>query len=252
MAQNNYWLLREQNKAYKQADKLNKHLEKIYKDAYKTINKQLQEVWLDMMAEGEITPTSIYKNQRLKSIMEQLDKQLNKLGFTINDKLQLSLLDTFKSTWLETENQLTGVSTSFTLTNEMLATQIVNASYKNAIYSDRVWDNLKTIRSQIEKTIIDTAISGQDVKKASRKLAERMGVSLGDAKRITITETDRVLQESCRQCAEKRGYKTYHILIEADACDECKSDFRGVHFDISQSVLPKHPHCKCCMIIDLD
>lgn len=251
MAQRDYWLTREQNKAYKSAEQINKQLTKAYKQAYNSINKQLEKVWLDMLADGEITPASIYKNQRLNSIMGQVKKQLNALGVKINEDLQLSLLDTFKSAWLETSKQLDGVSTSFTLTNEQLAKEVVNASYKNATYSERVWDNLALIQQQIEKVVVDTAITGQDYKKASRGLAERLGVSLSDSRRITITETDRVLQESCRQSAKARGYTSYHVLIEPNACDECKSDFTDKHFDINQSVLPNHPFCRCCMIIDI-
>lgn len=252
MAQNDYWLIREQNKAQLNAEKLNKQLEKVYKEAYKSINRQIEKVWLEMLSEGEITPSSIYKNKRLDSIMDQVKKQLNTLGVKIDDDLQLNLLDTFKSAWLETAKQLDGVSTSFTLTNEQLAKEVVNASYKNATYSERVWNNLAVIQQQIETVVVDTAITGQDVKTASRGLAERLGVSLNDARRITITETDRVLQESCRQSAKDRGYKSYHVLIEGDACGECVSDFTGKHFDINESVLPNHPYCKCCMIIDLD
>ena len=252
MAQNDYWLLREQNKAQLNAEKLNKQLEKVYKEAYKSINRQIEKVWLEMLSEGEITPSSIYKNNRLKSILDQVNEQLKKLGVYLNDNLQLNLLDTFESAYYESSKQLGGANISFSLVSAQLANEIVNASYKNATYSERIWNNLEAIRQQIEKTIVDTAITGQDVKKASRGLAERMGVSLNDAKRITITETDRVLQESCRQSAISRGYKSYHILVEPNACDECQADFTNKHFDINESVLPKHPFCRCCMIIDLD
>ena len=252
MAQNDYWLLREQNKAQLNAEKLNKQIEKTYKQAYKSINSQLEKVWLEMLSEGEITSSSIYKNNRLKSIMVQVEKQLKKLGLTLNDNLQLSLLDTFESAYIETAKQLDGASMSFSLVNNQLAKEIVNASYKNATYSERVWNNLKTIRQQIENTVIETAITGQDVKKASRALAERMGVSLSDSRRITITETDRVLQESCRQSALARGYTSYHVIKEDGACEECVAKFTDRHFPISESVLPAHPFCKCCMIIDLD
>lgn len=252
MAQNDYWLLREQDKAQLNAEKLNKQLEKVYKEAYKSINRQIERVWLEMLSEGEITPSSIYKNNRLKSILDQVNEQLKKLGVYLNDNLQLNLLDTFESAYIETAKQLDGASMSFSLVNKQLAKEIVNASYKNATYKTRIFENLGKSREQIEKTIIDTAITGQDVKKASRGLAERMGASLSDSRRITITETDRVLQESCRQSALARGYTSYHILLEPSACDECVSDFTGRHFDINESVLPKHPFCRCCMIIDLD
>lgn len=245
-----YWMERQQNKAYKTASRVNKQLEKTYKTAYKSINKQIEKVWLDMLTEGEITPGSIYKNGRLKAIMREVEKQLGKLGIAINKDLQLSLLDTFNNTWLEANKQL-GAETSFNAVNSQLAKEIVNSSFKNAVYSDRVWTNLKEIQKQIEKTIVDTAITGKDVRTASRRLAERMGVSLNDAQRITIAETDRVLQESCRQTALARGYKTYSIIVESDACEECKDKFADKHFEIGESVLPAHPFCKCCMKIDI-
>lgn len=252
MADKDYWLNRHANNVYKKLDKFDRQLIKVYKQAYKSIESQLKDVWLDMLKDGEISASAIYKNQRLKSIMDEVDKQLRKLGIYTNENLQLSLLDTYKSTWLETDAQLGNVRGSFSLLHEQVAIQVVNASYKNAVYSDRVWSDLNKIRTQIEKTVVDTAITGQDVKKASRGLAERMGVSASDAKRITITETGRVLNEACRSRAEEKGYKSYHVLINDDACEECQK-YNNRHFAINRSdVLPIHPYDKCCMIIDLD
>lgn len=246
-----YWLERHANSRYKDVDKFDKQLQKIYKQAYKSIESQLKDVWIDMLKDGEISATSIYKNNRLKSIMEQVDIQLRKLGIYTNENLQLSLLDTYKSTWLETDLQLGNTRGSFSLLQEQVAIQVVNASYKNAIYSDRVWDNLNRIRTQIEKVVVDTAITGQDVRKASRGLAERMGVTLSDAKRITITETSRVLNEACRSRAEEKGYKSFHLLINHDACEVCQQ-YRDRHFAITRNdILPLHPHDKCTMIIDI-
>lgn len=249
MANSKYWLEREQHKANLSADKLNKALEKIYKQAYKSLNKEVEKLWLDMLSDGEVSANTLYKNDRLNRLMRQIERQLKTLGVQTNENLQLSLLDTFNDVW-DASNEYLAEST--TLINEQLAKEVVNANYKNATFSERVWTNLQVIQAQIERVVIDTAIAGQDVKRASRALAEKMGVSLSDAKRIVITETDRVLQESCRQNALRRGYETYSILIESDACDDCKSDFTGKHFPLTQQVLPKHPFCKCCMRIDLD
>lgn len=251
MATPNYWLLRQQNNAYKSASKFNKHLKNIYKDAYKSVNEQLKDIWLQMLEDGEISASAIYKDNRLKNIMEKVDAQLRKLGVHMNQNLQLNLMDTYRNTYITTVEQLDNIKLDFSILNEQVVKQIVNSSYKNATYSERIWTNLSIIRTQIEKTIVDTAISGQDVKKASKGLSDRMGVSLSDAKRITITETDRVLQESCRTASIDRGYNSYHILVESDACDECKT-LENEHFSLNESILPMHPYCRCCMIIDLD
>lgn len=244
MANSKYWLEREQHKANLSADKLNKALEKIYKQAYKSLNKEVEKLWLDMLSDGEVSVNTLYKNDRLNRLMRQIERRLKTLGVQTNENLQLSLLDTFNDVW-DASNEYLAEST--TLINEQLAKEIVNANYKNATFSERVWTNLQVIQAQIERVVIDTAITGQDVKRASRALAERMGVSLSDAKRIVITETDRVLQESCRQNALRRGYKTYSILIESDACSVCKDKFTGKHFPLTEQVLPEHPFCKCCM-----
>lgn len=251
MADKDYWLNRHANNVYKKLDKFDKQLIKVYKQAYKSIESQLKDVWLDMLKDGEISASAIYKNQRLKSIMDEVDKQLKKLGIYTNENLQLSLLDTYKSTWLETDMQLGNVRGSFSLLHEQVAIQVVNASYKNAVYSDRVWSDLNKIRTQIEKTVVDTAITGQDVKKASRGLAERMGVSASDAKRITVTETSRVLNEACRSRAIEKGYKTGYVLIEDTACDICKKHI-GKHFLLEDIQLPLHPFCKDTLCIDID
>lgn len=247
MASKEYWMLREQNKANKTAKQTIKHIEKVYKQAYKSIDEQMQQVWLEMLTKGEISASSLYNYNRLDRIMDEVDKQLKKLGITTDSNIQQSLMDVYVDAYKSTGRNLGMIDV---VMPEHLAESIVNASYKNAVYTTRIYENLGKVRQQIENSIIESAATGRDVRKVSKELANRVGASLSDTKRIVITETDRVLNETCRITALNGGFKSYHLLVESDACDECVG-LEGTTFDINEQILPVHPYCKCAMIIDL-
>jgi hypothetical protein len=253
MATKEYWLERQQNNVYKNSIKLaDRQLKKVYQQAYFKMEKELTNIWLDMLQDGEVSIDALLKSNRFNKLMQTVDKELKQLGKTTNFKLEEHLLETFKDTYINASKQYGVAEVNYGLLQEQTGKQLVNASYKNAIYSDRVWDNLSSIRSRIEKSITDTAILGTDVRKASKALEHDMGVSFSDAKRIVITETDRVLQETTRVTAIERGYETYHILIEEDACEDCITDFTNKTFNLNESVLPNHPFCKCTMVVDIN
>lgn len=245
-----YWQKRITNSQRQAHKNVNKPLQKLYKDAYKRIDEQLKEVWLEMLESGEISQTSLYKTKRFRMLQDEIGGILQGLGLKNIDLLQSNLLDNYINEWEHLNGEL-GIKKEFTFINEHSAKQIINQNYKGATFSDRIWDNLSSIRGQILTTVTDSAILGVDVRKASKALSARMGVSYNDAKRITITETSRVFNEACRQSASETGlFSTYHILSEPNCCEDCEG-LDGRTYELSESVLPMHPYCKCTIIIDL-
>lgn len=225
-------------------------VKKLYKEAYKSINKELQKVWMEMLEKGSISHSELFKANRYRNLQAEIERQLRVLASAEIQHTQDSLMDVYIEQW-NAVNEFAGVGREWTIFNEQVARQIVLQNYKGATFSERVWNNTSALKNQLTNTITNTTILGQDVRKAARELQKVMNSGYKSAKAITITETSRVFNESCRTSALETGlYKTYHILLEPDACEKCLPN-EGMHFDLGDSVLPVHTHCKCTMIIDL-
>ncbi|MHC1750726.1 MAG: hypothetical protein AB9856_20835 [Cellulosilyticaceae bacterium] len=245
-----YWEER-MNKAQKLADTtVNQRMKKLYKDLYAKLNRELEKLWLEMLEKGEVSQTALYQMNRYRSLQQELDKQMRSLGHKQVSITQQSLMDVYIENW-NAINDFAGVAREWTIINEQTAKQVIMQNYKGATFDQRIWQDMSALREQINSTIINTTVLGKDVRKASRALQERLNVGYSSCKCITVTETSRVFNESCRTSALETGlYRTYHVLLEDNACKKCTPN-RDKYFDLNESVLPVHPYCKCTMIIDL-
>ena len=228
--------------------RMEKEILKLYKGATKEIKAGIADLWLKLLQNGELSQASLYQYGRYINIQQQINEILTKLGQQEISVMNAQLQDLYDKTFLESARYLGGDSLS--LVNTRNAIEVVNANFKGATFSDRIWKRRDLLTDQLMISITNSAVVGKDWKTVSRDLSRHMEVGLSDSNRLVRTETMRVLNDSCTHAAADRGYKTYHLLVESDACDECK-ELENETFEIHERVLPVHPHCKCCVVIDV-
>lgn len=251
MKNKEYWEKRMDNALKLSAKQIQKPLKKLYQKSFNNIKNELLDIWLDMQNDEGISQSALYQKNRMANLQGLLSKELQKLGAKNIELLQLGLYHVGVQGFQDMSNYL-GVSGTFSFLDEQVAKEIITQNYKGASFSERIWNDMDKLRQQIGDGVAKAALQGKDVRKVAWEIQDRMNVSFSSAKRIAVTETGRVFNESCRKKAIDNGYKTYSVLVESDACEDCVDAFSGKHFDINESVLPLHPHCKCCMIIDID
>ena len=250
-----YWTERINNQGYETIEHFLTDLLKVYRTAHRNINNEIKNTLLDCMdSDGNLKITSLYERNRLKNLMDLVDYELQQLGFRMIEGLELNLVEIFKEAYMNIAVQVLNVPEKkvATLFNESTARTIVMENYKGASFSTRIWGtNLSPVRQQIQDSVIQTCIQGKDVRKASEELSRIMGSSIADAKRLCITETARIHSEATRNTALDNGYRSFYVLSESDCCEAC-SDLSGIHYSLNRrDILPAHPHCKCCMCIDV-
>lgn len=228
---------------------------KVYKSATKELQAAVNDLWLKMLQNGTISQGQLYQYGRYIALQEQINKILTNLGQQeiniINDQLQ----SLYETTFTESARYLGGevLSGSFDLINKQSAIEVVNANFKGATFSERIWTRRDLLNEQLGRVITNSAVLGKDWKSVSRDLASRLEVGLSDSKRLVRTETIRVLNTACTNKAIERGYKTYHVLMEGDACPECQNEYTDKTFNLGEgSPPPLHPNCKCTILIDID
>ncbi|WP_069999439.1 minor capsid protein [Cellulosilyticum sp. I15G10I2] len=246
----NYWQERLLDDIYNKNTKaLEKKVISIYKQANKSINNEITKLWLSMLEDGEISASTLYKMNRFRALQDTIQRELYKLGTIEQEYIQSTLLDSYKQSYIGT-NDGYNLNTSLTIFNDNIAKNIVNANFKGAVYSDRIWLNKDKLREQIEKSIINTAITGQDVRKASRAVRDRFGVAYSDAERLIRTENMRVLNSGQMKSYIDNGYEKYRILASLDSrtSDICKEQ-NGNIYNFSEAIQgvnypPFHVNCR--------
>lgn len=133
--------------------------------------------------------------------------------------------------------------------NEKAANAIVNASFHNATYSDRIWMYQDMLKNELSSLLQTGLIQGQNPRRLATHLRKRFGVSQSNAERLMITELARVQTEAQKQSFERNGFEEYTFLALGDACPICKA-LDEKHFKVAKmmpgtNAPPMHPRCRC-------
>ncbi len=133
--------------------------------------------------------------------------------------------------------------------NAKAANAIVNASFHNATYSDRIWMYQDMIKNELSSLLQTGLIQGQNPRRLATHLRKRFGVSQSNAERLMITELARVQTEAQKQSFERSGFEEYTFLALGDACPICKA-LDEKHFKVAKmmpgtNAPPMHPRCRC-------
>lgn len=151
-----------------------------------------------------------------------------------------------------------GILGKSVLKNEKYAHAIVNASFKNATYSDRIWMYQGMLKAELEGLLASGLIRGQNPKKLAKHLEKRFGVSAYNAQRLMTTELARVQTEAQKQSFVRNGFDEYVYVAcgNSDVCAECKA-LDGKHFKVEdmmpgENAPPMHPCCHCSVAAYMD
>ena len=133
--------------------------------------------------------------------------------------------------------------------NAKAADAIVNASFHNATYSDRIWMYRDMLKNELNSLLQTGLIQGQNPRRLATHLRKRFGVSQSNAERLMITELARVQTEAQKQSFERNGFEEYTFLALGNACPICKA-LDEKHFKVEKmmpgtNAPPMHPRCRC-------
>lgn len=144
-----------------------------------------------------------------------------------------------------------GILGASVMENGKMVHAIVNASFQNATYSERIWGYQGMLKAEIQGLLVSGLIGGKNPKVLARHLEKRFGVSRSNAERLMITELARVQTEAQKQSFARNGFEEYEYVAcsKTDVCSICKA-LDGKHFKIEDmmpgtNAPPMHPRCHC-------
>lgn len=136
--------------------------------------------------------------------------------------------------------------------NQNAAREIVNASFHNAAFSDRIWMYQGMLKAELSKLLQEGLIQGRSSRELARHLTKLFGVSKYRAETLMTTELRRVQTGAAKRSYEENGNEEYEFLT-ANAmgpCEECQK-LDGKVFKVKdmmpgENAPPMHPRCHCC------
>ena len=144
-----------------------------------------------------------------------------------------------------------GILGASVMENGKMVHAIVNASFQNATYSERIWGYQGMLKAEIQGLLASGLIGGKNPKVLARHLEKRFGVSRSNAERLMITELARVQTEAQKQSFIRNGFEEYEYVAcsKTDVCSICQA-LDGKHFKIEDmmpgtNAPPMHPRCHC-------
>lgn len=163
-------------------------------------------------------------------------------------------LDKFMSGILKgrTEEELkrqAGILGKTVKNNAAKAHAIVNASFHNATFSDRIWLYQDLMKADLAKLLQSGLIQGKNPRVLARDLKKAFKTSTFNAERLMRTELARVQTEAQKQSFERNGFEEYTFIVNGGCCDICEG-LKGKHFPVAkmmpgENAPPMHPHCRC-------
>ena len=182
-----------------------------------------------------------------------------------HDELEKYLAGILKGRTMEELERQAGILGETIRNNAVKANAIVNGSFKNGTFSDRIWQYQDAMREDLGKLLQTGLIQGKNPRALASDLRKywygndpRTG---GGAKycmeRLMRTELARVQTEAQKQSFQRNGFDKYLFIVNGGGCPICKATAqkdtgyreKGVYLVEKmmpgENAAPMHPNCRC-------
>lgn len=133
---------------------------------------------------------------------------------------------------------------------ETRAKNLVNESFQNATWSERIWSNQTALRNTLSTEMMRGLIGGKSAAVIASNIRNRFTVSSKEAMRLARTELVRCQTGAQIDSYKEHGWKEFEFLAYGSrSCEVCQQ-LNGKHFPIddflpAENAPPMHPNCRC-------
>lgn len=174
-----------------------------------------------------------------------------------NDEYEKYVEDCLKDKTIDEMERQAGILGKTIKNNGDMIKSIVNASFYNATFSERIWANQDMLRSELEGYMIKAIIQGKSTTSLISDMRKRFDVSYYAADRLLRTEERRIQTDVAKRSYEENGFSQYkYVVMNTKACDECRK-LDGNIYDTKDmtpgvNAPPMHPICHCSTVPYID
>ena len=165
-----------------------------------------------------------------------------------HDELDRFMAEVLKGRTMDELTRQAGILGKTIRSNAKMANSIVNASFHNATFSQRVWSNLALLQNELNQ-LLQGLIQGKNPRELARDLRKAFDSSVYHSERLMRTELARVQIDAQKKSFEENGFEHYEFIANANCCDSCQR-LNGKHFEVKkmtpgENAAPLHPNCRC-------
>lgn len=170
------------------------------------------------LAKGNAEAEAKMQEQLQKRSMEEMERQAGILGKSVKNQLKK-------------------------------AGEIVNGSFHNATFSDRIWTNQRLLKNKLDSLLQQGIMQGKGARELARNIRKEFNSTTFQAERLMRTELARIQTETQKQSFERNGFEEYEFIANSGCCDACQA-LNGKVFKVKkmmpgENAPPIHPQCRC-------
>lgn len=200
---------------------------------------------------------------RLEALKIQCQQDIEVLFGGQKDVFDQVMSDVYRSAYYRTAFEIhrgVGVGWDFATLDNKTISKIINKPWAvdGITFSDRIWLDKQKLLSELDNTLTQNIILGQDSQKAIDAISRRLGVSKANAGRLVMTEEAYFSSEAQNSCFKELDIEQYEIvaMLDSRTSEICRmmdgKVFKMSEWKVGITAPPFHPWCRTTTVPHFD
>ena len=223
---------------------------KEYNKLLKNAPLQAQKLYLEIE-----TLSAKSRISRLDSLKSQIDMELTKLIFRVENDSINALTSVYRDTFIEVTKDL-GINP---VVSRDKIKAVLDRPWSGANFSERLWSNTDKLAQTVKQEIVNGMIQGINLQTMTKRVSERFETAKkNDIERLLRTEVNYVLNQATLDGYKEAGIEKYEFSATLDSrTSQICSELHGNIFEIKNIAVglnypPMHPRCRSTTIPIID
>lgn len=223
---------------------------KEYDKLVKNAPLQAQKLYLEIE-----TLSAKSRVSRLDSLKSQIDMELTKLIFRVENDSINALTSVYRDTFIEVTKDL-GINP---VVSRDKIKAVLDRPWSGANFSERLWSNTDKLAQTVKQEIVNGMIQGINLQTMTKRVSERFETAKkNDVERLLRTEVNYTLNQATLDGYKEAGIEKYEFSATLDnRTSQICSELHGNIFEIKNIAVglnypPMHPRCRSTTIPIID
>ena len=191
----------------------------------------------------------------LDSLKAQVDMEMVKLIFGVEDSAKNALTSVYRDTFIEVTKDL-GINAI--VSRDKIKT-VLDRPWSGANFSQRIWSNTDKLAQTVKQEIVNGMIQGINLQTMAKRVSERFEIAKkNDVERLLRTEVNYTFNQATLDGYKEAGIEKYEFSATLDSrTSQICSELHGEVFEIKKIAVglnypPMHPRCRSTTIPIVD
>ena len=212
----------------------------------------------DKMLERELNTLAMRSRiSRLDKLYSETLMELDGLGRKMRDRMDGFLGDAYKDNYYRGLYEIGHVGKTLPAISQVDSKSVeavLRTPWSGKNYSTRIWKNQKQLAQVIQDEVVASVHRGDDVRKISRRVADKMGVGLSNAQRLVRTELNYVHNQAALDSIRdaEMDYFRFVATLDSRTSTMCREHDGKIYpiddADTGENIPPLHPRCRSVIV----